>query len=243
MSDEINDIEDEDIPEQSPEEISAEVAMAFTGIYEEEQWKSGRSFSGSGSELEQTAHLTQMLISFIRHEKICSIVDAPCGDMHWQQQLLTNLFLSKVSSYTGIDIVPELIEECKIKEPRANYLLADIIYDKLPACDFLMIRDCLVHLPNELVLQAIRNAASSESKWIGITTFISYHPNQDIELGDWRPLNLMRAPFDLPAPKYMLMEHCTEREGRYTDKALAIWRRKDLEALNVEKVNIAESEP
>jgi hypothetical protein len=42
--------------------------------------------------------------------------------------------------------------------------------------------------------------------------------------GDWRPLNLQRPPFGLPAPHRIIVEGCTEEGGAYRDKALGLWR-------------------
>jgi hypothetical protein len=48
--------------------------------------------------------------------------------------------------------------------------------------------------------------------------------NADIEDGDWRMLNLERAPFNLPPPTDVLLEQCLENDGAYADKALGLWQ-------------------
>ena len=42
--------------------------------------------------------------------------------------------------------------------------------------------------------------------------------------GDWRPLNLERPPFNLPAPALLLNEGCTEGGDTFADKSLGLWR-------------------
>jgi hypothetical protein len=42
--------------------------------------------------------------------------------------------------------------------------------------------------------------------------------------GDWRPINLERAPFNWPAPVELIVEECTESGGVFADKSLGLWR-------------------
>ena len=46
--------------------------------------------------------------------------------------------------------------------------------------------------------------------------------------GDWRPLNLERAPFGFPPPREVLREGCTEQGGTFADKSLGLWSVNDL---------------
>ena len=89
-------------------------------------------------------------------------------------------------------------------------------------------RDCLVHLSFDHIRQAFDNLRRSGSTWLLTTTFLDHHENVDIESGDWRILNLTRAPFNLPAPEGVLVEGCLEGDGAYADKALGLWRIADL---------------
>jgi hypothetical protein len=47
-------------------------------------------------------------------------------------------------------------------------------------------------------------------------------------MGDWRPLNLERAPFLLPAPLAVVDERLSEISDEWGDKRLALWRLHDL---------------
>jgi hypothetical protein len=47
-------------------------------------------------------------------------------------------------------------------------------------------------------------------------------------MGDWRPLNFQRPPFTFPAPLEFINEACTEWNGDYADKSLALWQIADL---------------
>jgi len=199
----------------------------FSDIYKNAYWKSKESSSGSGSEIEQAETLVQYLGWFIVKENIQSIVDCPCGDMTWQ-----TLLVSAVKRYVGCDIVPELIndnivrliETANPKPTNLGFRVLDITKDPIPDCDLLMVRDCLNHLPNEQVLEAIQNIVRSGAKWVGITTFPNRTDgNTDIEVGKWRPINLQRPPFNMPFPNHIFIEQCTEAEGHYRDKSMAVW--------------------
>ena len=100
----------------------------------------------------------------------------------------------------------------------------DLTADPLPRADVVLCRDCLVHLSFDHIRQAFDNLRRSGSTWLLTTTFLEHHENVDIESGDWRILNLTRAPFNLPAPEGVLVEGCLEGEGAYADKALGLWR-------------------
>ena len=60
------------------------------------------------------------------------------------------------------------------------------------------------------------------------TTFAGPRENVDITDGDWRPLNLEKAPFHLPPPLATINEECTEEGGAYADKSIGVWRIDDL---------------
>jgi hypothetical protein len=52
--------------------------------------------------------------------------------------------------------------------------------------------------------------------------------NLDITTGDWRIINLEKAPFNLPEPIKIINEKCTEANGSYADKSLGLWKLQQL---------------
>ena len=72
----------------------------FTNIYFKNKWGDNNSFSGSGSNLEQTSVILDELPKIIRKYKISSILDLPCGDFYWMKE-----FDFKEINYIGSDIV------------------------------------------------------------------------------------------------------------------------------------------
>ena len=88
---------------------------SFAEIYEKGIW--GKAVrSGGGSAFEFTSEIVGILHTVINHlkrtlnkDKI-TILDIPCGDMTWMSRFLIS---RDDITYTGIDIVPTLIEKHK----------------------------------------------------------------------------------------------------------------------------------
>lgn len=192
----------------------------FNKIYKNNEWKSSESVSGLGSELEQTKTLRAGLEKLLEEMNISSLLDIPCGDFKWMQKVN----LSSVH-YTGADIVSEIIEANKKSYQKSGieFKVLNLIDDPLSKTDLIIIRDCLVHLSYEDIFAAIKNIKSSGSKYVLTTTFVNRKSNYDIVTGDWRTLNLQKKPFNFPEPLLIINEKCTEANGAYKDKSMALW--------------------
>jgi len=198
----------------------------FTKIYNTNQWEGIESLSGPGSEIVQTTSLVQSLNKLLSDLEINSILDLPCGDFHWMK----NINLSDIE-YVGADIVKELIIKNKKRhkeKKNIRFQVINLIEDPLPECDILICRDCLVHFSFEDITYAINNIKSSGCKYLLTTTFTNYQSNYDIETGGWRRLNLQEKPFSFPPPLILINENCTEGNGKYRDKSMALWEIKNL---------------
>jgi len=197
----------------------------FTSIFETNYWGDRDSVSGEGSNLEQTKHLRSELINILNQYHIKSILDIPCGDFHW----MSRLDLKDVK-YVGGDIVDSLIDTNRknYSTDQKSFKVLDIIEDKLPTVDIVFVRDCLVHLSDENIKKAFQNIKKSESKYLLTTSFIKQVGNKDIITGDWRPINLQLAPYNLPKPIATIDEKSSESGGKFADKSLLLWLIKDL---------------
>jgi SAM-dependent methyltransferase len=193
----------------------------FTEIYKNNHWSSKESKSGEGSQLDQTKSLSKDLEKLFADLQIRSILDIPCGDFKWMQ----HLNLSGIN-YIGADIVDELITN-NINQftNRANvkFKVIDLIRDPLPQSDLIIVRDCLVHLSFDDIIGAINNIKLSKSKYLLTTTFTNFHLNSDMVTGEWRPINLQDAPFNLSLPKLVINENFTGENGEFKDKSMALW--------------------
>ncbi|MCC6264034.1 MAG: class I SAM-dependent methyltransferase [Bryobacterales bacterium] len=193
----------------------------FDHIFRTNLWGSDESISGSGSALEQTAAIRAQLPVLLRELNVASMLDLPCGDFSWMRAV----DLSGVK-YWGGDIVSELImqHQKEFGGTGRRFSVLDLTRDPLPEVDLVFIRDCLVHLSSKHIRDAVANLKASGSRWLLTTTFPEHAENREIEDGDWRLLNLERAPFHFPPPVALLNEGCTEHEGAFADKSLGLWR-------------------
>jgi len=205
----------------------APIRSVFTRLYYE-PIADRDSLSGSGSDLVQTASIARELPRVVGELRIETMLDAPCGDFYWMRHVKLNL-----TKYVGVDVIRELVMR-NAERFGGNgklFMCLDVTTDKLPAVDLIFSRDMTVHLSNDDALAAFRNFKRSKSEYLLTTTFPNTPENEDILTGEWRPLNLQRAPFNFPEPLRVINEHCTEGGGKYADKSLGLWRLKDLPML------------
>jgi hypothetical protein len=196
------------------------VRAAFTRHFENRGWIDPESVSGRGSSLRSTESIRQDLPALFAELGIRTVVDAGCGDFNWFRDLQIDL-----DSYLGLEVVEQLavLDEQRYGREGRRFRCSDIIRDSIPRADLILCRDCLVHLKNAQVLAALRNFRRSGSTYLLATTFTGMHPNQDVPLGGWRPLNLERAPFDLGPPLRLVSEASSVEDPRFADKGLGLW--------------------
>lgn len=202
------------------EELSLDAR--FARIHEMNLWGAETSRSGLGSEAGSVAALSAVLPGLCEKLKIKTLVDAPCGEGNWIAALPLGL-----ENYTGLDVVPAVVAELSeryAKEPGRDYRVADLIVQPPPKADLILCRDCLVHLSFDNIGRVVRGFKTSGSKWLLTTHFTDQKQNSDITDGDWRPLNFCKAPFLWPVPDLVVNEDCTEADGSYRDKSMALWK-------------------
>jgi hypothetical protein len=197
----------------------------FERIYERNVWGNPESRSGDGSDERGTEQVRKGLASLLEQLAIKSMVDVPAGDFNWMRLV----DLSGIS-YLGGDIVPGLIESNEEKYGGTNiqFRLLDARVDPIPKVDLILCRDMLVHFSYSDCQLALANFRRSGSAFLLTTTFTARDPNRNIETGQWRPLNLQRPPFSFPRPSKLIVECCSEWNGYWADKCLALWRLDDL---------------
>ena len=196
----------------------------FRNIYNSNYWGNSDSRSGAGSDLKQTDVIRRELPELFEEFNVRTMVDIPCGDWHWMKEVAFDI------DYIGADIVPELIQlnqELYGNDSR-RFMTLDLTKDVLPRVDLVFSRDVLVHLSFNDIFSAFHNIKHSDSKYFLTTTFTARDSNIDIPTGHWRPLNLQKAPFNLPEPLMLINENCTEGDGSWGDKSLGLWMVRDL---------------
>lgn len=200
------------------------VEETFNMIKNENFWSSKESISGPGSELKHTKTLVVELDQLFKSYKVESLMDIPCGDFNWMQNV--NL---KSINYLGADIVEEIIEQNRVKyaSDSIKFKVLDIITSDLGKHDVIITRDCLVHFSYPNIVKTIKNIKRSKSKYLLMTTFPNIVKNKDIFTGEWRPLNFNIYPFFFANPIALVNESYLG-EAKYKSKSMGLWEINDL---------------
>ena len=167
----------------------------FSDVYERDLWNGG---SGPGSAPENSEVYRRFLQEFLDgFDYPVKVVDLGCGD--WR---IGELMDWSGVDYVGVDVVPEVVEANRRRDTPDNvsFVCLDALVDDLPEGDVLVVKDVLQHWPNADVLRLL-DAAEERFTFTVVTNDVSSksHPakvNSDIALGDWRPIDIERAPFD-----------------------------------------------
>jgi hypothetical protein len=206
----------------------------FTETYQKNLFQGREAKSGMGSDLENTKLLRERFVRFFNsfNGDPVSLLDAPCGDFMWVKEIINDL---PIKNYIGIDIVGDMIKSNmeKYASDKVTFFTLDLCKTMPKEGDFLLCRDCLVHLSFKSIRQILKNFVHSDITYLLTTTFTSpSRVNVDFEDGtNWFPINLTKPPFNFPEPLEVIIEGCTEGGGEFTDKSLGLWKRKDLLSL------------
>jgi hypothetical protein len=199
--------------------MNKQLEQVFTNIYDTRAWHSKESISGNGSELIQTEQIINELPVLLKKYNITSMLDIPCGDFNWMQHVnLDNV------KYIGADIVEDLIVSNRNKYPNTEFRHLDLTKSELPKVDLILARDVFVHMKYNTIVAALENIINSGCKYLLTTSFTGMNVNHDLNSdGDWRPLNLLAAPFRFK-PIYLINENCTEGvDNQHNDKCLILF--------------------
>jgi SAM-dependent methyltransferase len=168
----------------------------FRTVYELGVWltKPGQnSASGLGSERDATEEVRTGLERVLVGLGCRSLVDVGCGDWNWMR------YVDLPCKYTGIDIVPEVIEANRhFESSGVMFGIGNTITDPLPLCDVILCREMLFHLSFADGLAALENMRRS-ARWLLATTDPVWF-NSDVRTGDFRRINLTRRPYSLREP-------------------------------------------
>jgi hypothetical protein len=204
-------------------------------------WRFGgwpESKSGPGSTYEATESIRQQIKKLVKEKQIKSVVDVPCGDFNWMKDIVYSF-----ETYTGCDIVSELIEENKkYSNQIINFVELDVTKNQIPSADLLIVRDLIGHLSLEDGNKVIQNILNSGCKYLLSTTWYNLqdknynetHKNIDNEVtlaAQWErgasafyPVNLMAAPFNFPEPDFFIEENAkVDNYENGVRKILGFW--------------------
>lgn len=168
------------------------------------QLSKGECSCGPGSQLDlvRKAGTIGFIEHVVRKYDIKSVTDCACGLFeNWMFAVNLN-----GAMYTGLDINDEAVSRNKEKYPHLKFCEFDLNSDQPVRSDLLVCRDCFFHLPTQFVVNALKNFASSGSKYLLATTHGHVMKNRDLSAGElaresgMRFLNLKLEPFNLGTP-------------------------------------------
>jgi hypothetical protein len=179
-------------------------------------WDNSDSLSGSGSSTKNTNRITRqlgMVRSLCRPvglRRPMRINDVGCGDLMWAQKVFYR------SEYHGFDVCT-WPDWPALRESGWDLQRADAVEECLPDADLTIVRDVMIHLPNEMGVKLIKNVETS-SRWLLATTYVSAHRNRPFTNEDrnarikrptrqYARLDLRRPPFNLGDPLFLIPEY------------------------------------
>lgn len=186
----------------------------FADIYDKGVWQLGEAeqpLSGHGSSIAVTAAIRRNLPDLLKALGTETLLDIGCGDLTWIQTL-------GLEHYIGVDIVPSVIEANRNLLPDREFHCLDAVVDDLPEADTVLCREILFHLSFSDIRALIANLARKERRWLIATTDLATLFNSDISTGDFRLLNLRRAPFRFPEPVMSI-----DDDGLMPGRTLSVW--------------------
>jgi SAM-dependent methyltransferase len=202
------------------------VADVFSSIYRKNVWggNAGEYCSGAGSCEEYAIPYRDALFELIRKNRINSIVDLGCGDFR-----IGKLLAESGIRYTGVDIVPELIDRNNRAFGGGNvsFQCIDIVDKSLPAGELCLIRQVFQHLSNEQIVSVL--SKTNQYKWVVVTEHfpadcdlvvpnINKPHGPDTRITDNSGVYLDRPPFNVANIEMILELDIVVAERNRTEK-------------------------
>ena len=175
------------------------VREVFTRIYDNSEWGGKPGDYCSGTRSSHASLYGDMVKSFIRENRVLSVVDLGCGDFVAGRKLLVDGV-----KYIGVDIVDSLIRrnQREYGSENVSFHCLDIISDPLPDGELCLIRQVLQHLSNSQIKAVLRKIG--KYNYVMITehypgSSVSVVPNKDKPHGaDTRICDKSAVYLDLP---------------------------------------------
>jgi hypothetical protein len=173
--------------------------------------------SGLGSEASATRTIVETLPALLVDLGCETLLDIGCGDWNWMREVRLPC------DHVGIDIVPDVIQaNRRYERVGVEFEVGDAIKGPLPEADVVLCREVLFHLSFRDGLAALANIRAT-ARWLLATSDAAIWFNSDIETGDYRRINLERAPYRLPRPRAVISD-----DGVCRGRVLALWTTVDL---------------
>jgi SAM-dependent methyltransferase len=166
----------------------------FEKIYEMDLWGGG---SGEGSFAAHTRGYVRFLETFLRRNRIRSVVDLGCGD--WQFSRFVDW---QGARYDGFDLVPKVIEknQHEFSTPDINFHLFEGDFSRLPDADLFIAKDVLQHWSDSAVFEFLPHLQRFPFALLtNCVNPLGETMHRDIEDSGFRYLDLRQPPYNLAA--------------------------------------------
>ncbi|WP_415323595.1 class I SAM-dependent methyltransferase [Candidatus Pelagibacter sp. Uisw_127] len=200
----------------------------FEKIYKKNYWGSAESISGPGSDLINTQNIRIELPKIISKYKIQKVIDVPCGDFNWMKLVVDQSDID----YLGCDIVEELINLNKklYSSNKVNFSKLNLMKDQLPDSDLLICRALFYHLDFFSIKKILENFKRSNIKYVLLTNSpnLENFINKDIINGQFRDLDLFKAPLLFPSNYLYKFEDIRNSDTNIIEQEMILWKMDEL---------------
>jgi SAM-dependent methyltransferase len=177
-------------PRATPVAGATDLREHFSKIVASKSWGEGAGF---GSDPENVPHYAPMLQNLLRELNVQSVLEVGCGN--WS--LCCSIDWSGID-YTGLDVIPELIESnaATYGTPNVRFICGDALTVDLPAADLLIVKDVLQHwTPDEVAMFLPR---LRQYRYCLVTNDVDAPELMPKWETRWRPVDLTKPPYCLP---------------------------------------------
>ena len=190
------------LPPQIGADERKDLKKLFSRIYHENMWGGvkGEFNSGPGSDDFVGMAYANLIKAYVQQHNIKSVVDIGCGDFRIARQFITDEI-----DYTGIDVVPSLIENNQRLFGKSNirFLNIDATQEAIPDAELCTIRQVLQHLSNDHIRSILTKCKKYPHLIVSehVLTGEAVTPNLNMQ-ADWNTRIEMNSCVMLDEPPY-----------------------------------------
>jgi SAM-dependent methyltransferase len=185
------------LPPQIGADERKDLKKLFSRIYHENMWGGvkGEFNSGPGSDDFVGTAYANLIKAYVQQHNIKSVVDIGCGDFRIARQFITDEI-----DYTGIDVVPSLIENNQRLFGKSNIRFLNIDATDAELCT---IRQVLQHLSNDHIRSILTKCKKYPHLIVSehVLTGEAVTPNLNMQ-ADWNTRIEMNSCVMLDEPPY-----------------------------------------
>ncbi len=182
--------------------MSKDCKEVFCDIYKRKVWGDG---SGGGSIPAVARPYCEFISHYLINSGIYTAIDIGCGDLVVARGIDWGF-----TNYIGIEASTDWVSP--MGTGRMIVLGGvDALTDLLPAADLVLCKEVLQHLSNEQVQLLLDRTAHYKRRLFTNSTF-GDNVNEDIETGDFRPVDISLPPFNQPARTVFTYGHWIVQE-------------------------------